>query len=93
MKRSLYLAAYDIANDKRLRVFLKLLRNYSTGGQKSVFECWLSYQERKMLLEHAADLMVPEEDRFMLLSIDYRQTVSVLGKAIRPADMDWYYIG
>ena len=91
--RRLYLAAYDIANDKRLRMFLKLLRSYSTGGQKSVFECWLSHQERNELIEMASHLMVHEEDRFMLFSLDGRQKVSVIGKAVEPVDKDWYYIG
>ena len=91
--RKLYLAAYDIADDKRLRDFLTLLRGYSSGGQKSVFECWLSHYEKTELVQNAQLLMVAEEDRFLLLSMDKRQKVKTMGKAVKPVDNDWYYIG
>lgn len=91
--RKLYLAAYDIADDKRLREFLTLLRGYSSGGQKSVFECWLSQFEKAKLIQSADQLMVHEEDRFLLLSMDKRQKVKSMGKAVQPMDNDWYYIG
>lgn len=91
--RQLFLAAYDIADSKRLHKFLKLLRSYASGGQKSVFECWLSASERKQLLQAAQQLMNPEEDRFMVLNMDPRQQVKTMGKAVMPLDQDWYYLG
>lgn len=39
-----YLAAYDVSDPKRLQQALHVLRDYATGGQKSVFECFLEYK-------------------------------------------------
>lgn len=40
--RALYLAAYDVAEPGRLAAALDLVRGYSTGGQKSVHEIYLT---------------------------------------------------
>ena len=45
--RILYIAAYDVSEDRRLRQALMVLRNYATGGQKSVFKCFLSPAEKQ----------------------------------------------
>ena len=42
MSRTLYLIAYDISHPKRLNRVRHFLKNYSTGGQKSVYECFLT---------------------------------------------------
>ena len=49
-QRQLYLAAYDISSPSRLRLGLKVLRRYASGGQKSVFECFLNASEKASLL-------------------------------------------
>ncbi|UZR29634.1 CRISPR-associated endonuclease Cas2 [Methylococcus mesophilus] len=92
-KRTLYLGAYDISNDNRLRAALKVLRNYSTGGQKSVFECFLSASEKRQLLEDIGGVINPAEDRFFLIRLDPAPKVAVLGIAIPPADPEYYYVG
>ena len=84
--RKLYLAAYDIAQPKRLRQFLKLLREFSGNGQNSVFECWLSSTEKKELTQRAYELMELDEDRFILFLIHAQLPVITLGKAIAPVD-------
>ncbi len=84
--RKLYLAAYDIAQPKRLRQFLKLLREFSGNGQKSVFECWLSISEKNELTERAYKLMEINEDRFILFLLHAQLPVITLGKAIAPID-------
>lgn len=91
--RPLYLAAYDIADDGRLARALRVLRNYATGGQKSVFECFLSDAERRLLLSEVRDVIDLDEDRFFLLRLDPRSRTRVLGVAVRPADPDFFYIG
>lgn len=42
---SLYLAAYDIASDRRRRNVARTLRAYGQPVQKSVFELWLTPEE------------------------------------------------
>ncbi|MDF9391723.1 MULTISPECIES: CRISPR-associated endonuclease Cas2 [Methylococcus] len=92
-KRTLYLGAYDVSDDTRLRAALKVLRNYSTGGQKSVFECFLSALEKRQLLEDIAGVIDLTEDRFFLIRLDPASKVAVLGTAIAPADPAYYYVG
>ena len=42
MKRHLYLWAYDISCNRSRRQVREILRGYAVGGQKSLFECWLT---------------------------------------------------
>ena len=85
-QRKLYLAAYDITQSRRLRQFLRLLREFSGSGQKSVFECWLSNEEKKELTRRAEELMDKEEDRFILFRLHKSIPVITLGKAVAPSD-------
>jgi CRISPR-associated protein Cas2 len=91
--RSLYIAAYDVAHERRRRACLALARGYATGGQKSVYECFLSPGEKTALL-HAISLIQDEaEDRFLLLRLDPRAAVFTLGIAEVPVDPQHFYIG
>ncbi|MGY6214196.1 CRISPR-associated endonuclease Cas2 [Methylolobus aquaticus] len=91
--RPLYIAAYDVSDDKRLRKALYVLRNYATGGQKSVFECFLTKAEKRALLFEIKQVLDPVEDRFLLLRLDPRSGVGTLGVAVPPVDPDFFYIG
>lgn len=90
--RSLYLAAYDVADPRRLRAALDLVRGYSTGGQKSVHECFLTEAEKARLLHDMALVLEEDEDSFLLLRLDPRARVLTLGKAIEPADEPYFYL-
>lgn len=92
-QRTLFIAAYDIAAPDRLRAALKVLRDYSTGGQKSVFECFLSDVEKRALLTEVAAVIDAEEDRFLLMRLEPRVKVVTLGIAVAPVDPDFYYVG
>ncbi len=92
-KRNLYIAAYDITHPSRLRDGLQVLRDYASGRQKSVFECFLSEGEKRVLLTQMRALLDPEEDRFFLLRLDPRGKLRTLGKAIKPQDPSWFYVG
>ena len=91
--RSLYLAAYDVAHPRRLRAALALVKGYSTGGQKSVHECFLSTGERNNLMHDMSLLLEEDSDRFLLLRLDPRARVLTLGKAIKPVDSPYFYLG
>ena len=92
-QRDLYLAAYDISEPRRLSAALKLTRAYATGGQKSVHELFLTPAERQALVEDMSVLIDMETDRFLLLRLDPRSRVHTLGKAVAPADPDYFYVG
>ncbi len=93
MTRHLYLAAYDIANPKRLHRMLVAVKGYATGGQKSVFECWLDGGEKKKILAASASIMSLSEDRFMLIRLDPRQQPRLLGLAQPASDPAFFYYG
>ncbi len=78
--RSLYLAAYDVADPRRLRAALELVKGYSTGGQKSVHECFLTEGERTHLLHDMALLLEEDEDSFLLIRPEPRPRVLTLGQ-------------
>lgn len=92
-QRHLYIAAYDVSSPARLRDALKVLKSYASGRQKSVFECFLSAPERRALLAEIQTLLDPDEDRFLLLRLEPRGKVRVRGKAIKPADPSYFYVG
>lgn len=91
--RALYIAAYDVASPRRLRQLHRTVKGYATGGQKSVFECFLSSSERRALLVQARSVINEREDRFALLRVEERAKPVLLGIATAPADPTFYYVG
>jgi CRISPR-associated protein Cas2 len=92
-QRRLFIAAYDVSEPRRLREALRVLRNYSTGGQKSVFECYLSAAETVALVAQMKAVIDLDEDRFVLLRLDPRSKVRTLGIALKPVDPGFFFIG
>ncbi|MEZ5537193.1 MAG: CRISPR-associated endonuclease Cas2 [Thiolinea sp.] len=91
--RLLYLACYDVADERRLKVALQVVRRFATGGQKSVHEVWLSAAEKGDLLLDMGQLLEPGEDSFLLIRLDPRQKVHTLGTGVPPGNPDWFYLG
>ena len=91
--RKLFIAAYDVCEGRRLRNALYVLKGYATGGQKSVFECFLTDAERRRLLSEIRGVLDLDEDRFMLLPLFGAEGVKTLGVAVPPGDPDFYYVG
>jgi len=93
MERTLYLIAYDITDDRRLNRVRTVLKGYSTGGQKSVYECFLSNGELRSVMSMLNRLILASEDRVHIFRIDGRSRTHVLGIAVQPKDTDYFYIG
>lgn len=91
--RTLYLAAYDIACPRRLQAMLDLVRTYATGGQKSVYECFLTPAEKADLLANVATVMDERQDRFFLLRLDPRARTVAMGCAVPAVDPPFFYAG
>ncbi len=91
--RQLYLAAYDISCNRRLRKALYVLRGFASGGQKSVFECFLTPAEKAQLLDQIGLVIDPVEDRFILLKLTGAKHIRTLGKAVCPQDGSFFYVG
>ncbi len=92
-KRSLYIAAYDISSPSRLRRVHHQVKGFATGGQKSVFECFLTPAERKQLIFQACTRMDEKEDRFALLRVEERICPFLYGIALPAQDPEFYYVG
>ena len=93
MHRDLFVVAYDITDPSRLTRARHLLKGYSTGGQKSVFECFLSPAEARELQQKLMELIDEADDRVHLFPLDGRSKPHVLGVAEPPADPDFFYFG
>ncbi len=92
-KRPLFLVAYDIRSPRRLRRVLHAVKAYSTGGQKSVHECFLSASEKAALGRRLAMLIDPDTDSVLLIRPDPRGRTRTLGIARPPRDDSFFYIG
>lgn len=92
-RRTLFLAAYDIADDHTRAAALARVRALATGGQKSVHEVFLTPAERDELLHDMALILNEATDRFLLLRLDPRARVRTLGAGMPPADPAYFYVG
>ncbi|HMY01316.1 MAG TPA: CRISPR-associated endonuclease Cas2, partial [Agitococcus sp.] len=68
-QRQLFLAAYDVREPKRLKKALHVLRDYTCGGQKSVFECYLTIAERQRLISRVLGVIDESEDFFLIVPL------------------------
>jgi len=93
MARQLYLVAYDVRDPKRLRQTHQVLKDFACGGQKSAFECYLSPAERDELVARVESCMDLELDALLIIRLTSRNGVSTLGKAVKPADELYTYLG
>jgi len=83
MSNPLYIAAYDIADDRRRRRLLRALRAFALDGQKSAYECPLDRQSRRDLLAAVTPHLDPERDRFVLVRAEGRAPIRRIGRKAR----------
>lgn len=93
MTRQLYLVAYDVRDPKRLRRTHHVLKDFACGGQKSAFECYLSQIERNELIARTQQHMELAEDALLIIRLNAPDSVITLGKAVKPADEHYTYLG
>ena len=93
MERTLYLIAYDIPGERRLSRVRNFLKGYSTGGQKSVYECFLSDGELRYVKKKLERLIWEDEDRVHIFTMDGRSRTHTLGIGVQPNDPEYFYIG
>jgi CRISPR-associated protein Cas2 len=91
--RSLHLVAYDVRCPRRLARVLKVVKAWSTGGQKSVHECWLTVAERMVLARDLATVIDRRSDSVFLIRLDTSRAVRTLGIGRPPRDERFAYIG
>ena len=80
-RRTLYLVAYDVCEPHRLQRVYRYLMGYKVGGQKSVFEIWVTPAELRHIRADLDGLMDASEDRLHILALDPRSKPRCLGRA------------
>lgn len=93
MNRTLYIIAYDITDERRLNRVRYFLKGYSTGGQKSVYECFLTEGELKFVISNLRRMIFEGDDRIHIFQMDGRSRTHTLGIALQPKDPSYFYIG
>jgi len=95
MNRLLYIVAYDITEPSRITKTRNYIKGYSTGGQKSVFECFLTETEKNSLINGISQIMDLKSDRVHIFHIENADItkVEILGIAVKPADPSYLYFG
>lgn len=93
MLRHLFLIGYDIAHPRRLRLALRVVKGYAVGGQKSLYECWLTTGELQQAMTAMRGLIDPSVDRVIFIRLDQRAQVLTRGVARAPEDGDFFYYG
>lgn len=84
-KRTIYLFAYDVASPKRRYRVHRLLKGYAVGGQKSLFECWVSQGEYADIWAQLSLLIDQNEDKLHCFRLDERMQPFFAGCAKRLA--------
>ena len=92
--RTVYLVAYDIADDKRRTKLFNKLKGYGESLQFSLFRCTLTANQRMRMRAEVWDIINQSEDRVLLVDLGPddgrgRTTVEEWGKALEdPANHD-----
>jgi CRISPR-associated protein Cas2 len=84
MRIATYLVAWDISAPERLRRVSDAVKAWKACGQKSVAECWLTAEQREMLLRQLDRMVDRDSDRLYAIRLDPRQEVMLFGTAVRP---------
>lgn len=92
-ERQLYIIAYDISDPRRLRHSLNILKDYAWGGQKSVFECFLTPAEKNSLCQRIKSSINEQEDFLLAFKVVEPCQVRTLGIGIAPRDEPLFYVG
>jgi len=72
---------------------LAILKEYAVGGQRSVFECFLTEAERNELMNRVQGEVDEREDKFILIRLDPRREMIFLGKAVAPENPPYFVVG
>lgn len=82
MKRSFYLIVYDIVADHRRAKVARSLESLGERVQYSVFEAYLTKEEREQLAEQLSNVIETEEDgiRFYKLCSACKRGITIVGQ-------------
>ncbi len=75
MEAEFWIISYDVSDARRLRKVARVMERFGARVQKSVFECWLTGEDRRALEEALQSVLQapPDNVRFYPLCADCRQ--------------------
>ena len=88
MQEHLYIVAYDISDDKRLRKVFKLMKGYGEWLQFSIFQCRLSARRHAELMSLLDGMIINGRDHVVMMDLGPADSVKPkiisLGKSFDP---------
>jgi len=93
MKRQLFLIGYDIRCNKRRAGALKCIKGHAIGGQRSLYECWLTTGELNTMRYRLARAIDESDDSIVIIRLDSTASIHLLGIAVKPSTGDYFYQG
>lgn len=86
--------SYDIVEDKRRNKISKMLENYGTRVQFSVFECLIDALQLKTIKEFAESILETSADsmRYYILCESCLKKVDIIGTGEITTDLDFYVV-
>ena len=85
MSRLLYLIAYDISCPRVQHQILNLIKSYAIGGQKSLYECWMTKNEMNLFRQEAELLVDNTTDSVLIFQLNQNITPLLVGQHKRIA--------
>lgn len=84
--------AFDVADDRRRRKLVRVLESFGYRALESVFEAWLTPDERRRLEERALRCIKADEDRlafYALPEADRCDTIVLGSGTLAPNERHW----
>ncbi|BFU59579.1 MULTISPECIES: CRISPR-associated endonuclease Cas2 [Rodentibacter] len=87
-----YLIAYDICDSKRLQKVHKIIESYAIGGQKSLYECWVTQHELATLKQNLTACIEPSDDRIYFFQLFENNERQFYGKAYTKSTQPFLFV-
>ncbi len=86
--------SYDIVDDKKRNKVSKVLENYGTRVQYSVFECLIEEEQLEKIKKIAEEIIDATEDsiRYYKLCEVCQKKVNIIGSGEITRDLDFYIV-
>lgn len=84
--------AYDVSNNRRRRVLVRTLESFGERVQESVFEAWLTDQERNRLAVRAQACLKKSEDRLAIYVLPRTDREAIVNLGLGDISQDFTYL-
>ncbi len=94
MKKKFYVISYDIKDDKRRTRVFKIMRNFGTRVQFSVFECILSDEKMQELHDKIEKTIKTDEDsvRIYYIPESLKPKIKIIGVGEVVRDQNYFVV-